>query len=492
MDDLEETDPGSEAKGGGLTGLRPFERSFPFNTLRARFLLILFGVLLPSLTLFGVLHHDLVKRALLEEVDQSLRARALEVTNVLRDSRVSSVDQLSKIHLREVPLALGSTPEVYVDIIDSQGQLLWISENLEGQPIPVELESTAEQSTLATLSLPDGLPLRRLTQPHRLEGGDTVTIVVAESLFHMEQALRASVGRSVLLGVLILGLTELAGSWLLSGVFAPLDTLVGTAERIVSTDDVTQRVPIALGSQQEIRRTAVAFNRLMDRVEQLLETARRLLADTSHELRNPLTVLMTDLDMLRKELDAEDREAVVSEAQDTVRRMTRLVSDLLQLTRTEAHSEHISVEAVDVPALVRKVVGRLAKSLDGAQSVTVIPCDEECVGMIDRQRTEQILTNLVENAVRYTSEGKVDVSVFREGDQIVISVQDFGTGIPDAEREKIFERFYRVDQSRNRHSGGTGLGLPLARALARSQGGDVRLHSRTGKGADFRVTVPVA
>lgn len=463
---------------------------FPFNTLRARFLLILFGVLLPSLTLFGVLHHDLVKRALLDEVDQSLLSRAREVEGVLKDSEIRTLDQLSRLHLREAPLALESSPEVYVDIIDSQGQTLWTSQNLEGQPIPVELGEEQVGPRLVTLSLPDGLPLRRMTQPYKLEGGDVVTIVVAESLFHLEQALRASIGRSVLLGVLILGLTELAGSWLLSGVFTPLDTLVETAESIVSTDDVTQRVPISLGSQQEIRRTAVAFNGLMDRVEQLLETARRLLADTSHELRNPLTVLMTDLDLLRQELEAEEREAVVAEAQDTVRRMTRLVSDLLQLTRTEAHSENVAVEEVDVFALASKVVGRLSKSLSGAEAVSMVSTEEEFLGVLDRQRTEQILTNLIENAVRYTSEGKVEVSLSREGEQVVISVQDFGCGIPEQEREKIFERFYRVDQSRNRHSGGTGLGLPLARALARSQGGDVRLHSHPGQGADFRIYIP--
>src|SRR5690606_25992761 len=130
--------------------------------------------------------------------------------------------------------------------------------------------------------------------------------------------------------------------------FAPLDALVETAERIVSTDDVTQRVRVGSDQEDQIRRTGEAFNALMDRVQQLLEIAKQLLADTSHELRNPLTVLMTDLDLLRKELTVEERDEVISEAQATVWRMTRLVRDLLLLSRVEAQSEPLRLVPTDL------------------------------------------------------------------------------------------------------------------------------------------------
>lgn len=468
-------------------------RLIPFspNTLRARFLLILLGVLLPSLTLFGVLHHDLVKRSLLDEVDKSLVNRAVAAEKVLTASEINLPSDFSKFRVKDAPLGLESAPEVYVDVLSLAGETLWTSGGLAGGGIPFKQGvGVPGYSTIAT---EDGLPLRTFTRVHSLSGGEPVLVVVAESLLHLESALQASAGRSVLLGVLILVFTELVGSWALRGVFAPLDKLVDTAEFIVSTDDVAQRVPIETGSQEEIRRTAVAFNSLMERVEELLEIAKRLLADTSHELRNPLTVLLADLDLLRNELSADQREEVVDEAQSTVRRMARLVSDLLLLSRTEAHSEHAHTEVVELQAFVDKVVGRLAGSLKGAERVKICEqVDGDAMALVNRQRTEQILTNLLENAIRHTNEGRVDVSVRGLGGDWVVSVRDYGEGVPPEEQEKIFRRFYRLDRSRSRDSGGTGLGLALARALARSQGGDVTLKSELGGGSDFQMRLPKA
>lgn len=488
MDPPVSTVEGRKTQSGGLTGLS-------FNTLRGRFFLVLFVVLLPSLTVFGVLHHDLVKRALLEEVNESLVERSIVVGTLLQTSEIETNEDFQKLKLKDSPLGVDSAPEVYVDIVTSEGTTLWTSDNLSGGTIPMTLgEDAAVKPGFSTVSTKDGLRLRTLTRTQNLRSGLKVHIVVAESLLHLESALQASIGRSVLLGGLILVLTELVGSWALRGVFAPLEHLAETAESIAVTDDVTQRVPIEPSSQEEIRRTAIAFNSLMERVEHLLEMAKRLLADTSHELRNPLTVLLTDLDLLRNELSADQREEVVQESQATVRRMARLVSDLLLLSRAEAHSEQVVTENVDVQAFVSKVVKRLSDSLPGAERVTMVgaPSGNEVTGVLNRERTEQIITNLVENAVRYTVDEKVDVSVRAEDEQVVVSVKDYGSGIPVEEQEHIFARFYRLDPSRNRHSGGTGLGLPLARALARDQGGNITVSSTVGQGADFSLYLPRA
>lgn len=460
---------------------KSFERLIP-ESLRARFLVILFGVLLPSLTLFGVLHHDLVKRALLNDVDQTLNNRSLEIEKASRawDPSTGPAPQES--------LSLTAAPEVMVEIINSEGKVVWQSSNLQGRLLPLEKKVRTGRSTV---EMKDGSRLRRLTRPLRLPSQGHYTVVAAESLAHLDAALQASVGRSVLLGFLILVLTGVLGSWAIQGAYTPLRHLVDTAEQIAITDDVTRRVPLEVGSDDEVRRTAIAFNQLMDRVEHLLEMAKRLLADTSHELRNPLTVLMADLDLLKNELSSEQREEVIDEAQATVKRMTRLVSDLLALARAEAHSEKRRVQEVDVLALARKVAQRQSQA--GAK--VEVSCRDETPPMasVDRQQTEQILTNLIENGVRYSSEGKVDLTLWvQEPDRVIISVRDYGRGIPPEEQQNIFRRFYRIDRSRDRHSGGTGLGLPLARALARDMGGDITLTSELGKGSEFLVSLPLA
>lgn len=486
MDRTQPTIERRETQSGSLV-----ERILP-SSLRGRFLAVLFGVLLPSLTLFGVLHHDSVKRSLLREVDQTLQNRAMEIEAVMAESGIDRVEDFSKFKMVSSSLMLTSAPEVYVDIIADDGTKLWASQNLVGKTIPLNPGSTTTPFTLETVVQPDGLRLRRYTRTIRLKGEAKITLVLAESLSHLEAALGGSIGRTVLLGLIVLTLTEVLGNLVFRNIFYPLRTLVDTAEKIVSTDDVTQRVPVYLESDMEIQRTALAFNALMDRVETLLGIAKQLLADTSHELRNPLTAIMTDLDMLREDLTPEQRDEVVTEAQRTVRRLTRLVSDLLLLSRSEAHSENFELEPVNVAEFVEKFAARFSRTLKGDDQITFLSgeSDLDATALLNPEKTEQILTNLFENGVRYSDGNEVKVKVFREGDKVVISVQDEGCGIAADEQEKVFYRFYRVDRSRGRHSGGTGLGLPVARALARLHGGDITLRSKLGKGSNFLVHFP--
>lgn len=462
------------------------------GSLRGRFLAVLFGVLLPSLTLFGVLHHDSVKRSLLNEADQTLSNRALEIEQVLRETGIRSFRDFSKFRLANSALILTAAPEVYVDIINEKGETLWASQNLVGKSIPLDRSTFVPTATFETLIQPDGLRLRRFIKPVILDDGTRVGIVLAESLSHMEAALEGSVGRTVILGLVVLSLTEVLGNLAFRNIFYPLRQVVDTAETIIRTDDVTQRVPVYLDTDAEIRRTAQAFNALMDRVEHLLEVAKQLLADTSHELRNPLAAIMTDLDLLREDLTKDQRDEVVQEAQNTVRRLTRLVSDLLLLSRTEASSEKLKLAEVEVGELAQRVVGRFSRQLDDPEKIKfrndLAPEAEEL--HLDPERTEQILTNLLENGVRYSESDVVLVHLFEDEANVYISIKDNGCGIAPEDQEKIFYRFYRVDRSRNRHSGGTGLGLSVARALARLQGGDITLVSAVGEGADFRVRLP--
>jgi signal transduction histidine kinase len=465
------------------------------STLRGRFLAVLLGVVLPSLTLFGVLHHDMVKRALLNEVDQSLSRRASEVTELLRRNRVMSTADLARFQLVSAPLLVTSTPEVYVDLVDSEGHSLWTSENLAGSNIPGEVEQQFSRPGFASMVLPDGLKLRKYSQPSSLLDGTKILVVVAESLSNMDAALQASVGQTVVLGVAVLLATGVMGVWALRSALAPLDALVETAERIVSTDDVTQRVNLGSGQEDHIRRTGEAFNALMDRVQQLLDIAKQLLADTSHELRNPLTVLMTDLDILRKDLSPEERDEVITEAQATVERMTRLVRDLLLLSRVEAQSEPIELEPTDLYNLTSRVANRMRKVFqERADNLVVLPRPENLpLALVDTERTEQILTNLIENAIFYSPQAPIEVAVEHGQDgTLVVAVRDRGCGIAAEEIPRLFDRFFRIDRSRNRSSGGTGLGLPVARALARAQKGDISVESQLDHGSCFRVICQLA
>jgi signal transduction histidine kinase len=203
---------------------------------------------------------------------------------------------------------------------------------------------------------------------------------------------------------------------------------------------------------------------------------------------------MTDLDLLRQDLSVQEREEVVSEAQATVERMTRLVRDLLLLSRVEAQSEPLDLEPTDIYGLTSRVASRLGKAIMGeANRLFVAPLKgPRPLAMIDPERTEQILTNLIENAIFYSEDSPIEISVEMEQQprQVAIKVRDRGCGIPAEEIPRLFDRFFRIDRSRSRGSGGSGLGLPVARALARAQKGDILVESQVGEGSCFTIVFP--
>ncbi len=436
-----------------------------------------------------------MKRALLYEVDQSLLRRAKDIEGILSSSGVKTLEEVTTLRFEFKPLVRTSTPEVYVDLVSAQGETLWTSPNLGGRHIPIDLERALKTPGFATRVFEDGLKLRRYAEPYSLANGEIVLCVVAESLTNLDAALQASIGQSLILAIVIVTLTGLLGIWALKGAFAPLDRLIETAETIATTDDVTQRVPVLPEYDEELRRTSEAFNSLMDRVQQLLEVAKQLLADTSHELRNPLTVLSTDLDLLRKDLTPEERDEVVCEAQATVARMTRLVSDLLMLSRAETYPQEFVCHPEPAYPFLQKIGSRLQNVFDSSTTLIIHPWSKGSVpsALMHTERCEQILTNLIENAVRY-SDG-TDVELFLEqGDSSTISfvVKDKGCGISEEDQAKLFDRFFRVDPSRTPQSGGIGLGLPVARALARAQKGDITVVSAPGQGSEFRLHLRTA
>jgi signal transduction histidine kinase len=250
----------------------------------------------------------------------------------------------------------------------------------------------------------------------------------------------------------------------------------------------------------------------------MLDSQRRLLADTSHELRNPITIIRGNLALLRREgvPDATRREAVV-EAEEEAARMGRLVGDLLLLARADAgQPPSLQHEIVDLAEVATEVVER-ARPQAGDRRLS-LTTDGRCTVLGDRDRLKQLVANLVENAVRYTPQnGRVDVRVsgartngelqqtgraarFRNArdpgdstDMALLSVADSGIGISPTDLPHVFERFFRADKARSRAYGGTGLGLSIAQYIAQAHGGTITVASDgPNRGATFSVRLPLS
>ncbi|MBQ4607713.1 MAG: hypothetical protein IJB15_13470 [Clostridia bacterium] len=173
-------------------------------------------------------------------------------------------------------------------------------------------------------------------------------------------------------------------------------------------------------------------------------------------------------------------------------RMTRIVSDLLVLSRLDNKRTKWQVELFDMPSSVRRLCEVMRTDLE-AHGHTISCTMEEDLPMVtgDRQRLEQVVINIISNAIKYTPEGgHIDVALFREGDRLVTTVTDNGVGIPEEDIAHIFERFYRVEKSRTSDAGGTGLGLAIAKELVEAHGGQISIQSKLNEGTQVRIELP--
>jgi signal transduction histidine kinase len=299
------------------------------------------------------------------------------------------------------------------------------------------------------------------------------TVVVAQQfddLRHSQHILKVTLLATypLLLAVLALIAWRVVGAAL-----RPVETLRSSAERISGTGQDT-RLPVP-SSRDEIHALAVTLNSMLDRLAAARARQRAFVADAAHELRSPLASMQTQLEVAQRL--GEDTPGT-GDLHAEVLRMTGLVEDLLMLARLDADSAPARApQSLSVRPWVQEVVERYA----GAR-VPVRTCDVD--GLVVRGHPDELrraLANLVDNAVRHASTG-VEVSAREEGQHVIVEVADDGAGIPVEDRERVFERFTRLDEARDRDAGGSGLGLSIVRELVHRSGGSVLLESSPGHG----------
>jgi heavy metal sensor kinase len=284
----------------------------------------------------------------------------------------------------------------------------------------------------------------------------------------------------------------LAGGYFLAGrVLRPVGAMADQARRI-SAESLAERLPVA-NPHDEFGRLATVFNETLARVQDSFERLRRFTADASHELRTPLTAMRSVGEVaIQRTLEPAACRDVLGSMLEEVDRLTRLVDSLLLLTRADSGRLQPAREPVDAAALAASVVEQLRVLAEEKQQSLVLRAPAPVRVACDPTLLRQALANLVHNAIKYTpGRGAVSVVVSATpAGEAVIEVRDDGPGIPAPHRERIFERFYRVDAGRSRDEGGVGLGLAIARWAVEANGGRVELASEEGRGSVFRIVLP--
>lgn len=303
------------------------------------------------------------------------------------------------------------------------------------------------------------------------------------------QGFETAWSRSTLWSVIV-GATAAGGLsyWVSRRIVQPL-TQMEEITRKFASGHLDERLPTS--EIPEIDRLAVSFNRMAFSLEGVEQRRRELISDLTHELRTPLTVVRGYLEELADGTISPSPEIYLQLAKET-KRLERLVNDLQELSKAEAGYLPINLEPVNLHPLLESLVNKFSDQIleDGPVLQLVCPPQLPLV-LADIDRVEQVMVNLLGNAVRHTAKGLITVRVWSEPNRLWIAVADTGEGIAPKDLPHVFERFWRADKSRARHSGGTGIGLAISQRLIELQGGQIEVDSKLGEGSAFRFFLPL-
>jgi len=296
----------------------------------------------------------------------------------------------------------------------------------------------------------------------------------------------------MLIAPVALLLSALGSYWLAARAFVPIDRLTRAARRIKARD-LQQRVPVP-HTHDEVRYLALTLNEMIDHLEQAFIRQRRFVADASHELRTPVTVIRSKTEMaLLQIFQPEDYMSLFRTIHTESERLGRLISDLLALARADEGQVQLEREIVRFDLLVEAVTATL-EPLAAEYNVAMAVEAKEPVSVLgDEARLMQVVINLLENAILYTNAGgRVCVSVHSKNAHVYLIVHDTGIGIAPEHLPHIFDRFYRVDPARVRTEGGnSGLGLAIVDWTVKAHDGSIAVESQLGQGSTFTVVFPL-
>jgi heavy metal sensor kinase len=415
---------------------------------------------------------------------------------VLRVSLRGQLDEKLKTEFERVEEALGEGAnglarraedpgEAFVEVWWANGGLLYRSPGLgDGLGAPGD----SAPRPFVSLNRPDGTRLRVLSRFHRV-GVRRALVRVALG----EGALRHEwyeLAIPLLLGLpLALAIAGLGGHWLAGRALAPLERMARHAERLTA-DTLGERLPVD-NPEDELGHLARVFNTFLGRIEESFAQLRRFTADVSHELRTPLTAIRSVGEVgLTTERSEKEYRDIIGSLLEEADHLTLMIDSLLSLSRADAGGVPLRLETVELGALLSEVASHLGVLAEEKAQSLVVDGGPVSVSA-DRLVLRQAFVNLLDNAIKHGPEkSQVGIAIGSEGRSAWVDVTDEGPGIHEAFRERVFERFFRIDEGRSRDAGGAGLGLAIARWAVRVHGGDIEIRPQARPGSTFRVTLP--
>jgi heavy metal sensor kinase len=453
------------------------------RSIRLRITLWYLAILAALLIAFSTAIFFALRRSLTESLTESVETR-ITVTHPLVTLDADGEPQL------DLPEDDPDADDTFRRLYDTSGALVFDGAQQfgadESDPDVIARALEGERSVETTGS--GDTEARVITEPAVIDGEIVGALQAGESTEDMRETMRTLL---IIIAIALpsaLVLASFGGWWLASRALAPIDRITRTASDI-GAHDLGRRLDLDL-PDDEVGRLARTFDAMIARLDAAFARQRRFTADASHELRTPLTAVRGQIEVaLERPRDADEYQRVLHAVNAQVDRMTRLVSGLLMLARTEENALPLQRERVSVRELVESVASQVRPLAEGKGLALIVEPGADATLFADEDLLLQMLLNITDNAVKYTRSGTITVRWRAADGTAELAVIDTGPGIPPEHRERIFERFHRVEADRS--EAGSGLGLAICKWIAEAHGGTIRVEEGAASGSRFVVTLPL-
>ena len=448
------------------------------NTLRTRFALWTSGLLLAALTLFGAFVYLSMSRGLSAALDNSLTINASQVSAGLNIDNGKLILSDSLIETPENADLQGSG--FTIRVLSPQGDLIQEFGIFHGLPI------SSTQSFSTYTDQVGETAVRVYTQPV-YDNNQLVAIVqVAQSLEEIQDILQRLLVILLISIPILVTIAGFGGYFLATRALTPIDQITSTAQKI-SAEDLSARLDVP-ATNDEVSRLTQTLNEMLSRLDDSFQRERQFTNDASHELRTPLTAMQAILGVIReKPRSPKEYEQALDDISEETDRLRMLVENLLQLARGDK-SQNNTFEQVNLSTLLDDVSDSM-RPLAEAKNLAL--CCETANNLFilgDSDELIRLFVNLLDNAIKYTERGEVGIAAKLTEKYIEVQVTDTGIGIPPEHLPYIFDRFYRVDESRTQHS--AGLGLAIVNDIVTMHSSEIKVQSNPGEGSKFLIQFP--
>jgi len=460
------------------------------QSLRFRIAAWYAALLVGTVVLFGFSVYVVLDKYLEQTLRTSLRHQGHDVA-----LNVEKVDRKGESWFANEMNEDFDSNRMFLRVTRADGSVLYqsgVPSDKSFDPASVPLSHRAVQASSADRALPDGR--RMVIEAIPLSTSDGRKFVVETGALYqpIEHTLHGLV-ISLALGLPFIVACSVAGGYLLvNRALRPVNQIADRAERITSRN-LNERLPL-MKTGDELERLSAALNRMIARLDEAFQHINRFSADVSHELRTPLTILRGELEFIAEQQRlSPDVLDTVGSALEEIDRLTKIVENLLSISRVDAGEIRMNQQRINLAELARSTAEQMQLLADEKSMALRYSLQPGVEVQGDPSRLKQILVNLLDNAIRYTAdEGWVEIAVYSEGAKGILKVTDNGVGISAESLPHLFERFYRADKARSRYSGGAGLGLSIVKSICVAHGGNVSVTSQEGEGSCFCVELPLA